>query len=177
MQRKWAELVKTLNRPFIFYYSKRTVVFSSHLWQMVRSRPFWWVLEPELKENVHLGFKSEWQSLSWVLLRGLTLLNEQLDVDLVVIEPARDLHPAAVLPTITPPSVQDGEGHVSVSHPAQQLVPGRLQEQHGPVRRENGAGTFGAGHFRPSPTEWQGAVSLGVVPAGQRHVVPIPASD
>lgn len=52
-----------------------------------------------------IGFKSESQSLIWVLVRGLTILNKQLDVDLVVIEPAWDFHPAAVLPAITPPSV------------------------------------------------------------------------
>lgn len=57
------------------------------------------------RKNVQIDFKSESQSLIWVLFRGLTILNDQLDVDLVIIEPARDLHPAAVLPTITPPSV------------------------------------------------------------------------
>lgn len=112
------------------------------------------------------------------LIWFLTFLHDQSYVDFVVIEPAWDLHPTAVLPAVAPLSVQDGEGHISISHRAQQPVPGRLRGRHGSVRPgEDGAGAFGRGYLRPSPTEVQGAVSPGVIPAGKGDVVPIPAGD
>lgn len=104
--KKWAELQNTLNRPFFFNPDKVLFCFplSPCVVGTIISSVVGSSTETEGKDG-QIGFKSESQSLIWVLLRGLTVLNDQLDVDLVVIEPARDLHPAAVLATIAPPSV------------------------------------------------------------------------
>lgn len=109
---------------------------------------------------------------------SITFLHDQVYVDFIVVEPPWDLDPAAVHPSITPLSVQDGQGHISVCHPAQQLVPGGLPEKHSPIHGgEDGVGAFGHGHLPLSPTETQDAVSLGVIPTGQSHIVPKEAND
>lgn len=109
---------------------------------------------------------------------SITFLHDQVCVDLFVIEPPWDLQPAAVHAGIAPLSVQDGQRHVSVCHPAQQLVPGGLPEEHSPVLRgEDGVGAFGRGHESSSPTEAQDAVSPGVIPAGQSDIAPDEAND
>lgn len=99
-------------------------------------------------------------------------------VEFVVIEPSWDLHSAAVRASIPPLSVDDGQGHVSVRHPPPQLVPGGLPVEHGPVLGgQDGVGTFGHGHLPPSPAETLDAVSLGVIAAGQSHIVPEATED
>lgn len=65
---------------------------------------------------------------------SITFLHDQVCVDFKVIEPPWDLDPAAVHTSISPLSVQDGEGHISVCHPAWQLVPGGLPELYSPIQ-------------------------------------------
>ena len=108
---------------------------------------------------------------------SFTFLHEQVCVELQVIEPSWDLDPAAVHTGITPLSVQDGQRHVSARHPAPELEPGGLHGQHNPIRGEDGSGALGIGHHALPPTETQDAVSLGVIPTGQSHIVPNEASD
>ena len=115
-----------------------------------------------------------------MIIMSITFLHDQLYVDLLVIEPPWDLHPAAVHPCIRPLSVDDGQGHVSICQPAQQLVPGGLPVTHSPfLKGEDGLGAFGYGHLITSPTEMQeiDALSLGVIPTGQSHIVSVEASD
>lgn len=77
-------------------------VFLSHLVWLVRSSLLQRALKEKTVKSVLNLNRRVWSgSFSGVF----TVLNDQLDVDLVVIEPARDLHPAAVLATVTPPSV------------------------------------------------------------------------
>ena len=103
-----------------------------------------------------------------------TFLQDQFYVCFVVIKPSRDLQPAAVDPSITLLSVRDGQGDVSVCHPAQHLVTGGFLEPHRAlVRGEDGVGAFGHGHAASSPAETQDAISLEVVQAGQSHIVSI----
>lgn len=54
----------------------------------------------------------------------------------MVIKPAWDLHPAALLPVIAPLSVWDGEGHLPVPSAAQQPVPGGLRGDRAPSTEE-----------------------------------------
>lgn len=89
-----------------------------------------------------------------MIFMSITFLHDKVYVGLMVIEPPWDLHPAAVHPSISPLSVHDGQGHVSVCQPSQQLVPGGLPITHSPfLEGENGLGAFGYGHLILSPTE------------------------
>lgn len=119
-------------------------------------------------------FATKSQSFRW----SVTFHHAQVYVEFVVIEPSWDLHSAAVYAGISPLSVNDGQGHVSVRHPPLQLVPGGLPVDHGPILGgQDGVGTFGHGHLPPSPAETLDAVSLGVIAAGQSHIVPEATED
>lgn len=119
-----------------------------------------------------LLFRIKSQRFRWRIFTSVTFHHAQVYVELVVIEPSWDLHSAAVRASISPLSVNDGQGHVSVRHPSPQQVPGGLPVEHGPVLGgQDGVGTFGHGHLPPSPAETLDAVSLGVIAAGQSHIV------
>lgn len=102
-----------------------------------------------------------------------TFLHTKAYVDLVVIEPSWDLHPAAISASIPPLSVQDGQGHVSVRQPPMQLVPIALPVGHPAVLGgQDCVATFGHGHLPSSPAEARAAACPGVVATGQSHIVP-----
>lgn len=111
-------------------------------------------------------------------LVSITFFHGQVYVDLLVVEPARNLHPAAINPRICFLSFNDGQGNVTLHDLAQQLVPGGLSESHIPIiRQEDCVATFGSGHLPVSPAETEDSVSLDIITAGQSDILANVASD
>lgn len=107
----------------------------------------------------------------------ITFLHDQVCVDLIVVEPPWDLDPAAVHTSITPLSIQDGQGHISSCLP-QQLVSGGLPDLYNPILGgEDGVEAFGHGHYVSSPAETHNTLSLGAIFTRQGDILPNEASD
>lgn len=69
--------------------------------------------------------------------------------------------------------MEEGQGHISLAHQAQELVPTGSPVIHSPIPgRKDGVGAFGCGYFSSPPANLQHAMSLCVVSAGQGDIVP-----
>lgn len=113
-----------------------------------------------------------------MISHGFTVYYIQVYVDFLVIKHAGELHSAAVHTSITPLSVQDGQGDVTLCDPSQQLVPGGLPEDHIAVLGcEDFVGALEQWHLPMSPAETHDSFSLSIICAGQSHILSSQTSD
>lgn len=107
-----------------------------------------------------------------------TFLHSQIYVDFIVVEHPRYLDPAAVHASVARSSIQNCQGHVSITEVPQELVPGLTDEAHHPIFRvDDPVWAFKSGDLSSTPTEAQETMSLGTVGTGHRDIVPYMTTD